>query len=82
MTHTLFGYDRLATGLHKGNVGIRTGSTARSAGKTHLFNSSTQRTACGQQRQTMMISLVPDYVTESSWHVRVALCNRCRKHLT
>jgi hypothetical protein len=75
--NTLFGHTHLATSLHKGNVGIRTGSTSRPAGKVHLFDVNTQRTACGRSRRAMTVSLVPDGISEQNWHYRIVLCRQC-----
>ncbi len=74
---TLYGYDRLALALHHGNVGIRTGSTRRPGGRTHLFDRETGRTACGRQRGAMSVTLVPETVTEENHHVRIVLCASC-----
>lgn len=81
MEHTLFGYNRIARALHKGNVGIRTGSTSRPGGMEHLFDKASGKTACGLSRGGMSVSLVPDNVTESTWDIRIGLCRRCRKNV-
>lgn len=75
----LFGFDRLAHALHTGSSGIKTGSTSRSAGYTHLFNRNTGRTACGRPAGRMVVALVPANVTEDTWPVRIALCPSCQK---
>lgn len=77
---TLFGYDRLAKSMHKGNVGIRTGSTPRAAGKDHLFDSATGRTACGRERNQMVVTRIPAWVNEENWISRIGLCRTCRAH--
>jgi hypothetical protein len=77
----LFGYTHLATSMHKGNVGIRTGSTPRAAGKVHLFDERSGRTACGRARNALVVSLVPDRLTEQNWHVRVPMCSVCLKSI-
>ena len=80
MTHTLFGYDRLAKAMHKGNVGIKTGASSRPAGASHLFDLETGRTACGKQRGQMWVTHVPENVDESTWVNRIHLCRQCGKH--
>lgn len=79
ITHSLFGYNRLARALHKGNVGIRTGSTARPGGKVHLFDNVVGVTACGRLRGSLSVSLVPAGLTEDNWQIRIPLCRTCRK---
>lgn len=65
----------LATSQHRGNVGIKTGSTARAAGKTHLFDKATGRTACGIARGSMVIHRNPYTIDELP--ARFACCGKC-----
>ncbi len=76
--HTLFGFDRLAKGGHRGNSGIGTGSTPRKSARTHLFNTATGRTACGSAQRTMTVSNIPADLTEANWAHRITLCQTCR----
>ena len=75
----LFGYNRIARALHRGNVGIRTGSTSRPAGREHLFDKESGKSACGLSRGQMSVSLIPGDVTEQNWEDRIGMCRKCRQ---
>jgi len=83
---TAFGFDRVAQGMHRGNVGIKTGATQRDGGKAHLADSATRRTACGVDTKNMAVSLIMpspfDDTPEEYLMSRVLTCSKCRKVAT
>jgi hypothetical protein len=66
---------QLATATHRGNVGIRTGSTGRSGGRTHLYDPAIGRTLCGRRRGEMVVHEMTFAVDELP--VRYAMCRSC-----
>jgi hypothetical protein len=77
---TAYGFDRTVTALHKGNVGIRSGSTRRSGGRTHLADGTTKITACGITVDSSYGLIVPQHgLTGEQWADRLVDCQKCRK---
>ena len=76
---TAYGFDRMVTGLHSGNVGIRTGSQGRSGGRTHLARSADKRTACGITVNASYSLIVPKHgLTGEQWADYLVTCSKCR----
>ena len=88
MTHTdtptsAYGFDRQVTSLHHGNPGYTTGATSRPAGKTHLADSATRRTACGRHIDSSYALIVTHHgMTGDEWADRFITCQQCRRHMT
>jgi hypothetical protein len=80
---TAYGYDRLVAGTNKGNHGMSTGATARTAYKTHLAKSETRLTACGITIKNSYFLIVPEFgLTGEEWADRLVDCSKCRRHMT
>lgn len=77
---TAYGYDRVVTALHRGNVGIKTGATGRKGGRTHLASSETRLTACGRSIDSSLALIVPrSDMTGEQWADRIVSCSTCKK---
>ena len=76
---TVYGFDRLATALHRGNPGYSTGANGRPGGKTHLADKSTGRTHCGRPIDKMATTLVPERIADNPNRLRIhyAMCDQC-----